>query len=363
MNPTRYRVVQWATGHSGQRALREVIRHPALDLVGVLVYDPKKNAVDAGELCGEPRTGVAATTDRAAVLQLKADCALYMPRASGEGPTRAGLTIAQVLDDVVALLESGTNVVTICTDFFARGHRRLGDDGRARILAACERGKSSIFATGGSPGFIQDTLSLALLSVQRRVESVEIEEFGDVSRRPSPYMILEQMKFGKPLATFDPSRRASHLLGEYGPVFGLIADAAGLTVDEWAATGEVAAARRDTKIVAGKIAAGTVAAQRMIIHGRSRGVDVVRFVQYAYVTTNVEPAWDLRPMGWRVQVRGDAPFDVQVAMPVPLEEIASFVPAYNANRPVNAIPYVCAAPPGFLLTTDLPPILPVGPSA
>jgi hypothetical protein len=46
---------------------------------------------------------------------------------------------------------------------------------------------------------------------------------------------------------------------------------------------------------------------------------------------------------------------------VPLDDLASFVPAYNANGPVNAIPYVCAAPPGILTTEDLPHILPRGP--
>ena len=47
--------------------------------------------------------------------------------------------------------------------------------------------------------------------------------------------------------------------------------------------------------------------------------------------------------------------------PVPLDDLASFVPAFNANGPVNAIPYVCAAPPGILTTEDLPHILPRGP--
>ena len=77
----QFRVVQWATGNIGGRALREVIRHPALELVGVLVYDPAKEGVDAGVLCGEEPTGVFATTDREAVHALDADCVLYMPRA------------------------------------------------------------------------------------------------------------------------------------------------------------------------------------------------------------------------------------------------------------------------------------------
>src|SRR5262245_45976245 len=104
MESPRYRVIQWATGNTGQRALREVIRHPSLDLGGVRVYDDAKNGVDAGELCGEDATGVLATSDRDAVLQLDGDCCVYMPRATGRGETRAGLTEDELVEDVVALL-------------------------------------------------------------------------------------------------------------------------------------------------------------------------------------------------------------------------------------------------------------------
>jgi hypothetical protein len=58
-----------------------------------------------------------------------------------------------------------------------------------------------------------------------------------------------------------------------------------------------------------------------------------------------------------------APFDADLTFPVPLEKIGLFVPAYNANLPVNAIPYVCAAAPGILTTEDLSPIVPRGPRA
>src|SRR5262249_60718427 len=134
------RVVQWATGNIGTRALREVIRHPSLALAGVLVYDPEKAGVDAGVLCGEDPIGVLATTDSGAIRALAADCVLYMPRAAD-------------LDDVVALLEAGTNVVTTCGEFFDDG-RPLGEERRARGLAACARGKASLYPAGRSPGFL-----------------------------------------------------------------------------------------------------------------------------------------------------------------------------------------------------------------
>jgi 2,4-diaminopentanoate dehydrogenase len=343
----RLRVVQWATGNIGTRALREVIRHPALELAGVLVYDPAKAGVDAGALCGEQPTGVLATTDRAAVHRLGADCVLYMPRVFD-------------VDDVVALLESGANIVTTRGEMFGAG-QRLGEQDRARVIAACERGRSSIYATGSSPGFITETLPFALLSLQRHVESVEIDEFANVSQRDSPHMIFRQMGFGQPLAEFDPNR-AAYLLSEFRPSLEALADAAGLAIDAWTSRGELAGARDATTIAAGEIAAGTVGAQRTIVVGTSAGREVVRFTANWYCTTAVEPAWDLRPTGWRVRVRGDASIDVDLAFPVPLEELGAFTPALTANRPVNAIPYVCAAPPGMLSTADLPPIVPAGPA-
>ena len=341
------RVVQWATGNIGGRALREVIRHPDLELVGVLVYDPAKEGVDAGTLCGEAPTGVAATTDSAAIHALAADCALYMPRALD-------------LTDVLTLLEAGTNIVTTRGEFFDGG-ARLEADARTRVLDACARGGSSVYSTGSSPGFITDALPFALLSLQRHVESIEIDEFANLSRRDSPHLLFEQMGFGKPLSSYNP-RRAQYLLGEFGPALRVLAEAAGRPVDAWDCGGEVAAARHATSILAGDLAAGTVAAQRTTLVGKSGGADVVRFRAHWYCTEDVDPAWELRPTGWRVRVRGDAPFDVDLTFPVPLDELAAFTPAYTANRPVNAVPYVCAAPPGILATADLPPIVPAGPS-
>ena len=355
-----YRVIQWATGNTGQRALREVIRDPDLELVGLLVYDQAKEGVDAGKLCDEGTTGVLATTDRDAVLNLDADCCVYMPRATGRGQTRAGLTEDELVADVSALLEAGTNIVTTVSDLFAGGVR-LSDDNRARVLAACKKGNASVWASGSDPGFITETLPMALLSLQRRIDLIELEEFGDLSHRPSAHMVMEQMRFGKPVTEFEPDRRKNHLFGEYQPPLSVLADLAGFEIDEWTAEGGVAAAKQDLRIVAGEIKKGTAAAQRIVIHGRSSGVDRIRFTQYGFVAMDVEPDWGLQPTGWRVRIHGDAPFDVSMPFPVPLDDLASYVPAFNANGPVNAIPYVCAAPPGLLTTEDLPHILPRGP--
>lgn len=75
--------MQWATGNIGLRALRHVIEHPRLELVGVRVYDPGKAGTDAGDLCGVAPVGVEAVDDDDAVVALRPHCVLYMPRAAG----------------------------------------------------------------------------------------------------------------------------------------------------------------------------------------------------------------------------------------------------------------------------------------
>jgi 4-hydroxy-tetrahydrodipicolinate reductase len=141
----------------------------------------------------------------------------------------------------------------------------------------------------------------------------------------------------------------------------VLAEAAGRPADAWTATGSVAAATHATTIRAGELAAGSIAAQRTTIVGSSDGAEVVRFTASWYCTPDLEPAWDLQSTGWRVRVRGDAPLDVTLAFPVPLDDLGAVTPAYTANRPVNAIQYVCAAAPGILASSDLPPITVAGP--
>jgi len=101
---TALRVVQWATGNIGARALRGVIEHPELTLAGVYVTSAAKAGQDAGDLCGLPATGVAATNDIDQILALGADCVLYMPAACD-------------FDEVCALLASGANIVTTRGEF------------------------------------------------------------------------------------------------------------------------------------------------------------------------------------------------------------------------------------------------------
>ena len=76
------------------------------------------------------------------------------------------------------------------------------------------------------------------------------------------------------------------------------------------------------------------------------GRALLSFVATWFCTSELEPAWDLRPTGWRISVVGDAPLDVEMRLAVPLEEMGDWTPGYTANRAVNAVPFVCAGRSG-----------------
>ena len=193
--------------------------------------------------------------------------------------------------------------------------------------------------------------------MHRRLDLLQIDEFADMSSRDSPELLFELMAFGGDPASFD-ARRFGHLAQAFGPSLSVLADAIGLPIDAVESSGEVAVAAHDVEIAAGTVKAGTVAAQRPVVTGLRDGEPLMVFRANWYVTTDVEPAWDLRETGWRVQALGDTPIDLEIRFPVDPEHYAEVSPGFTAHPAVNAVATVCAAAPGIRTTFDLPKVIP-----
>ena len=125
-----YRVIQWATGHVGRQAIRGVLAHPELALVGCWVHSAEKAGRDVGEICGVGEIGVTATNDVDTLLALDADCVIYAPLL----PDTA---------EVVRILESRKNVVTPLGWFYPKS---VG--GADEVEAACRRGGVTLHGPG-----------------------------------------------------------------------------------------------------------------------------------------------------------------------------------------------------------------------
>jgi 2,4-diaminopentanoate dehydrogenase len=212
-------------GHDRRAGAAGGHRASAHDAARVYVHADDKVNRDAGELCGMNAIGVAASGSIDEILELAPDCVLYMPSFPD-------------LDELCRLLSSGINVVTTCGLFH---HPSSMDPGvRARAEAACEAGSASIHSTGSSPGFITEAVPLVMTSIQRRLDSLTIDEYADLSRRNSPELLFGLMGFGRAPGSFE-EYRAAYLQSSFGPSLQLVASAVGLPLDSLKAGGELAA--------------------------------------------------------------------------------------------------------------------------
>jgi hypothetical protein len=339
-----YRVVQWATGRIGASSLRELIRSPQMELVGVYVHSESKEGRDAGELCGLPAVGVTATCNIAKIIALKPDCVV----ANQEGCN---------VEDVCRFLEAGLNIATSRVDFLEPD--RMDPEVRRRTQEACLRGGASIHATGASPGFSSEALPLVVASMSRRMDCMTIDEFADIPASCPDSQVVDGMGFGRqPGRKFDPHLLA-HISHGFQQSVNLIAKALNLPLDGFDVHGETANAKVRFLLPGGTpIERGTVAAERICVAGIRNGKPIIRYRLNWYCTTDIDADWDLRRSGWRVLIEGDTPIDVNVTFPVTAEQVSPAMAGITAYRVINAVPYVCAAEPGIRTTADLPNIVP-----
>jgi hypothetical protein len=340
----RYRVIQWATGNQGRFALDMVAggRYPHLDLVGCWVHSEAKVGVDAGELAGLGPIGVRATDDVDELLALGADCVIYSGFWSD-------------VDVFCRILESGTNVATQVGAVFMKPGRR-----QARIAEACAKGGSTFYAGGINTGFFSDRLAASLTTLNGEVEHITVVEYSPGSLTGlSEFMIFEGMGFGwsrERLDTEQPKLFAT--LNDSAMFAGgdFLGAALGFTIDGRHADHEFVMADRDVQAYGRTIEAGTVGGVRTTYTMSCAGVERVRYCQAWTIDPDLRTAWgyDEHPRAfYQLRVVGTPSYNVFWE---PDGDGMADALYSTAASVVNAVPWVCDAPPGIHTQIDLPMI-------
>lgn len=343
----KYKIIQWATGHVGRHALRAIINHPELELVGVWVSSGDKVGRDAGELCGCELTGVTATNDAAALLAAEADCVCYTA-ATDYRPTEA-------IGDMCRILASGKNVVT--SSFVPLVYPWHTVPAFAKELeAACQQGNSTFYCSGIDPGFSPDVLPITLSSLCERIDSIRAQEIFNYATYDQPETLFEVMGFGKPPGTVVPLLAPGALSIAWGASVRMVADALGVKLDRIEQRHELEVAPEDFTISCGTIAKGTVAALRFEVMGVVGGIPRIVVEHVTRLRDDLAPGWPrgTGPGTYRVTIEGVPSLrcEVQVGFRSADHNIDGCVA--TAMRLVNAIPAVCAASPGVKTFLDLP---------
>jgi len=249
------RVVHCGTGLTGREALRAIIEDPALELVGQYVSTPEKVGKDAGELCGLPPTGVIATGDLDAVVNMGADCLCYAGNAVGREP--------EACEEMARFLAAGTNVVTFAVVALCYP-RTTPPELRAIVGPACAAGGTSLYASGTDPGAMSMNVPAALLSMAGEVTAYRMEEYAvDLANDyPLVEVLRDSMGFGRPDG-FTPPRLSNGIVERWWtPDVAFIADLLGFELDDIKLEWETACTPHDLDTTVGTIEAGTICAYR-----------------------------------------------------------------------------------------------------
>lgn len=337
------RVVQWATGGVGIAAIKGVLSHPDLELVGCWVHSETKSGKDVGEFAGVGPLGVTATDDVEAILALEADAVIYSPLMPNP-------------DEVVALLRSGKNVITP-VGWFYPGEKEAGP-----MRAAALEGGVTLHGTGIAPGGISEKFPLLLSIMSTGVTFVRAEEFSDLRTYDAPDVLRYVMGFG------DTPEKA--LTGPMQKLLdGGFIQSVRMCVDEMGfnaaplirATQEIAVATAPIDSPMGAIQPGQVAGRKFHWEALVGDEVVVRVtVNWFMGQENLDPAWTFGPAGERyeMEVKGNPDFTVTVKGFQP-DSVEEGLESNNgivatAAHCVNSVPAVCAAEPGIATYLDLP---------
>ena len=337
------RVVQWATGAVGGAQLRAVIDDPELELVGLFVYSPEKAGVDAGTLVDRAPTGVVATGDKAEIVALDADVVLHA--------ASKGFPVNTNTDDIVALLESGKNVITTTS----YNHLPTFDpDVAERIEAACRASGTRFHAAGEHPGFMFERLATSLTALCQRVDRITVQEFVDCSGLTEPKMLIELMGMGKqPEEISVASQMFRAVSVQYEQALAAAADTLRLEIDEIRHEIRTAVVDHDVAVACGTLPAGSVVGQ--ILSWSAYHDGEATLVAEEYWTCTSIPEWNLGTDDQflvRVLIEGAPGITVDLHVdraPIPDFGDVSGGHLAVAMSAVRAVPYVLAAAPGVVV--------------
>ena len=337
-----YKVIQWTTGHVGREAVKGIMQHPELELVGCYAWSENKAGKDVGELCGIDSTGVIATSDVDALLAMDADCVCYMPTFPD-------------IEEVERILAAGKNVVS---SYFINA-RSWGSEVEARLLNAAQKGGVSLFGTGIFPGFANFIAALMAsasygFTKVRFLESVNVAYYEAIAN-------YANLGWGQP--PDEKWRTASErVLGTYSECIDVIADLLRIPISNIIFDYECATTPEDREFFGYSMPAGTIAGQKCRWVGMVGDKEVIELEVVWNAGAGLEPDWPVRH-GYTMEVQGDPNIHTSVKFMPSEAQMRGGRPADLANvitaMPViNAIPVVCDASTGIRTYADLPLIRP-----
>ena len=197
------RVVQYGLGPIGSAMALHVVEHGAMALVGAVDIDPEKLGRDVGEVIGLGRKLGFPVSGTLAEVLLRTPAEVVLHATSSH--------FARFKPQIIEILRAGLSVISTAEElsfpWLAHAQEAHEIDALAR-----ESGRT-VLGTGVNPGFLMDSLPLALTAICQRVDRIDIRRAINASMRRGPF----QAKIGAGMEVEEFERRIeAGLMGHVG---------------------------------------------------------------------------------------------------------------------------------------------------
>ncbi|OQY08773.1 MAG: NADP-binding protein, partial [Marinitoga sp. 4572_148] len=209
-----YRVALWGFGAMGSGIAKNILSKYELELVGV--HDTRYVGKDVGELLEMGEIGLKVYDSPEKMLdETNPDLVVIATNSFVE----------VVKEQIITAVKKHVNVITIAEEM-AYPFYTHPDENLARRYGV------SVLGTGINPGFVLDTLILALSGAALNVEQIKAARINDLS--PFGPTVMETQGVGTTVEEFEEGIKTGKIVGHIGfeQSIYMIADALGWNIDK-----------------------------------------------------------------------------------------------------------------------------------
>jgi len=312
----RLRLVLYGVGEIGSRIAEFLLAKEGVEIVGAIDVAKEKVGKDLGDVLTLGRQlGVAVSDDPDAVLsKVKADVVVHVTTSF----------LKQVYPQIAKIVEHGVNVVSTCEELSYPLEPELAK----KLDGLAKKHGVTVLGTGINPGFLMDTLLIALTGVCQKVETIKMVRVINAAKRRMSFQ--KKIGVGLTVDEFNEKIEKKVITAHVGleQSISMTASALGWKLDKI----EV-----ETKAIKAK--SGQVAGLRQLARGIRRGRETITLDLQAYV--DAEEEYDSITIEGVPSIHGK----ISPGIHGDLATVAIVV---------NSIPKVINAEPGLVTMKDLP---------
>lgn len=325
------RVVVWGLGAMGRGVAKNILESRFMKLVGVIDNNPGLIGLDVGELLIGRSVGLR-VVDGPQVIESSNPDVVVIATSS---------FVRDVLPQVEYAVKQHANVITIAEEmaFPFESH----PEESAYIDSLARRYGVTVLGTGVNPGFVLDTLIIALTGVCSRVEKIVARRINDLS--PFGRTVMETQGVGKTPEEFEEGLQRGTIVGHIGfpQSIMMIARALGWRISriEEERRPIISNVLRETPVV--RVEPGMVAG----CDHSARAYIGEKCVIELYHPQQIHPRLEGVETGDYIEVHGDVNINLAIKPEIPGGKATIAIAT-------NMVPVVIGATPGLKCMADVP---------